>query len=87
MIDCVCVHIRFVGTCTNSHVACDVMKERSLYLLKPSSSIWHLMPYLFLFIINLLIGFNKIFEKWPLAFTMYILIAALTEFVVLTLLT
>ena len=33
-----------------SHVACDVMKERTLYLLKPSSLIWHLMPYLFLFI-------------------------------------
>ena len=32
-----------------SHVACDVMKERTLYLLKPSSLIWHLMPYLFLF--------------------------------------
>ena len=31
-----------------SHVACDVMKERTLYLLKPSSLIWHLMPYLFL---------------------------------------
>ena len=30
-----------------SHVACDVMKERTLYLLKPSSLIWHLMPYLF----------------------------------------
>ena len=27
----------------------DVMKERTLYLLKPSSLIWHLMPYLFLF--------------------------------------
>ena len=25
------------------------MKERILYLLKPSSLIWHLMPYLFLF--------------------------------------
>ena len=25
-----------------SHVACDVMKERTLYLLKPSSLIWHL---------------------------------------------
>ena len=33
-----------------SHVACDVMKERTVYLLKPSSLIWHLMPYLFLFI-------------------------------------
>ena len=32
-----------------SHVACGVMKERTLYLLKPSSLIWHLMPYLFLF--------------------------------------
>ena len=35
-----------------SHVACDVtcvMKERTLYLLKPSSLIWHLMPYHFLF--------------------------------------
>ena len=32
-----------------SHVACDVMEERTLYLLKPSSLIWHLMPYLFLF--------------------------------------
>ena len=32
-----------------SHVACDVMKERTLYLLKPSSLIWHLMPYLFFF--------------------------------------
>ena len=32
-----------------SHVACDVMKERTLYLLKPSSLIWHLIPYLFLF--------------------------------------
>ena len=31
-----------------SHVACDVMKEQTLYLLKPSSLIWHLMPYLFL---------------------------------------
>ena len=31
-----------------SHVACDVMKERTRYLLKPSSLIWHLMPYLFL---------------------------------------
>ena len=31
-----------------SHVACDAMKERTLYLLKPSSLIWHLMPYLFL---------------------------------------
>ena len=31
-----------------SHVACDVMKERTLYLLKLSSLIWHLMPYLFL---------------------------------------
>ena len=31
-----------------SHVACDVMKERTVYLLKPSSLIWHLMPYLFL---------------------------------------
>ena len=36
-----------------SHVACDVMKERTLYLLKPSSLIWHLMPYLFLSMINL----------------------------------
>ena len=36
-----------------SHVACDVMKELTLYLLKPSSLIWHLMPYLFLFIIHL----------------------------------
>ena len=35
-----------------SHVACDVMKERTVYLLKPSSLIWHLMPYLFL--LNLL---------------------------------
>ena len=35
-----------------SHVACDVIKEQTLYLLKPSSLIWHLMPYLFLFIIN-----------------------------------
>ena len=35
-----------------SHVACDVMKERTLYLLKPSSLIWHLMPYLFLFIFD-----------------------------------
>ena len=34
-----------------SHVACDVMEERTLYLLKPSSLIWHLMPYLFLFIL------------------------------------
>ena len=33
-----------------SHVACDVMKELTLYLLKPSSLIWLLMPYLFLFI-------------------------------------
>ena len=32
-----------------SHVACDVMKERTFYLLKPSSLIWHLMPYLFLY--------------------------------------
>ena len=32
-----------------SHVACDVIKEQTLYLLKPSSLIWHLMPYLFLF--------------------------------------
>ena len=36
-----------------SHVACDVMKERTLYLLKPSSLIWHLMPYLFLYTINI----------------------------------
>ena len=36
-----------------SHAACDVMKERTLYLLKPSSLIWHLMPYLFLFILDL----------------------------------
>ena len=35
-----------------SHVACDVMKERTFYLLKPSSLIWHLMPYLFLFTLN-----------------------------------
>ena len=35
-----------------SHVACDVIKERTLYLLKPSSLIWHLMPYLFLFYRN-----------------------------------
>ena len=40
-----------------SHVACDVMKERTLYLLKPSSLIWHLMPYLFLFISFLVIAF------------------------------
>ena len=33
-----------------SHVACDVMKEQTLYLLKSSSLIWHLMSYLFLFI-------------------------------------
>ena len=33
-----------------SHVTCDVMKERTLYLLKPSSLILHLMSYLFLFI-------------------------------------
>ena len=33
-----------------SHVACDVIKEQTLYLLKPSSLIWHLMPYLFLYI-------------------------------------
>ena len=31
-----------------SHVTCDVMKERTLYLLKPSSLIWHLILYLFL---------------------------------------
>ena len=36
------------------HVACDVMKERTLYLLQPSSLIWHLMPYLFLLIVDLL---------------------------------
>ena len=35
-----------------SHVACDVMKERTLYLLKPSSLIWHLMPYLFLYMLT-----------------------------------
>ena len=35
-----------------SHVACDVMKERTVYLLKPSSLIWHLMPYLFLSIMT-----------------------------------
>ena len=35
-----------------SHVACDVMKERTLYLLKPSSLIWHLMPYLFLLTVS-----------------------------------
>ena len=35
-----------------SHVACDVMKERTLYLLKPSSLIWHLMPYLFLLTVD-----------------------------------
>ena len=44
--------IRFVDTLTHFkkhvHIACDVMKERTLYLLKPSSLIWHLMPYLFL---------------------------------------
>ena len=38
-----------------SHVACDVMKERTLYLLKPSSLIWHLMPYLFLFTLTVLL--------------------------------
>ena len=31
-----------------NHVAYDVMEERTLYLLKPNSLIWHLMPYLFL---------------------------------------
>ena len=45
--------IRFVDTSLlilkHVHVACDVMKERTLYLLEPSSLIWHLMPYLFLF--------------------------------------
>ena len=39
-----------------SHVACDVMKERTLYLLKPSSLIWHLMPYLFLLHLHLSIS-------------------------------
>ena len=39
----------FVYIYMYSHRACDVMKERTLYLLKPSSLIWHLMPYLFLF--------------------------------------
>ena len=49
LIDCVCVH-HSVCWYMYSHVACDVMKERTLYLLKPSSLIWHLMPHLFLFI-------------------------------------
>ena len=44
--------IRFVDTIMYSNVACDVMKERTLYLLKPSSLIWHLMPYLFLFFLS-----------------------------------
>ena len=42
-----------------SHVACDVMKERTLYLLKPSSLIWHLMPYLFLFIVCYALQFRN----------------------------
>ena len=50
-----------------SHVACDVMKERTLYLLKPSSLIWHLMPYLFLLDLHLLISNDivstKIYDK------------------------
>ena len=50
-----------------SHVACDVMKERTLYLLKPSSLIWHLMPYLFLLDLHLSISNNivstKIYDK------------------------
>ena len=52
MIDCVCVH-HSVCRYMYSHVVCDVMKERTLYLLKPSSLIWHLMPYLFLFKLHL----------------------------------
>ena len=43
-----------------SHVACDVMKERTLYLLKPSSLIWHLMPYLFLLGLCLMFNFMKL---------------------------
>ena len=50
-----------------SHVACDVMKERTLYLLKPSSLIWHLMPYLFLLDLHLSISNDivstKIYDK------------------------
>ena len=50
-----------------SHVACDVMKERTLYLLKLSSLIWHLMPYLFLLDLHLSISndivFTKIYDK------------------------
>ena len=42
-----------------SHVACDVMKERTLYLLKPSSLIWHLMPYLFL--LDLMMSFGRMY--------------------------
>ena len=51
-----------------SHVACDVMIERTLYLLKPSSLIWHLMPYLFLFTFNLDLGVKVIrnLVKYPL---------------------
>ena len=40
-----------------SHVACDVMKEQTHNLLKPSSLIWHLMPYLFLFKIKVNSGY------------------------------
>ena len=47
-----------------SHVACDVMKGRTLYLLKPSSLIWHLMPYHFLF--NPTLNIKMVFgEKKP----------------------
>ena len=47
-----------------SHVACDVMKERTLYLLKPSSLIWHLMPYLFLFSLAMSITRGLLCDTW-----------------------
>ena len=47
-----------------SHVACDVMKERTLYLLKPSSLIWHLMPYLFLFTKNICLVDINMFARF-----------------------
>ena len=49
-----------------SHVACDVIKEQTLYLLKPSSLIWHLMPYLFLFILLLYVVSVEEHEKFLL---------------------
>ena len=45
------------------HVACDVMKERTLYLLKPSSLIWHLMPYLFLFPLQIAFDLGHIIDN------------------------